>query len=81
MRHKTKTRITETAKGVSLFGAIIVVFMLSMWAFPRIDCHNATMGLEFIELCEADENCELRQRDRELKGAYTRLKIKACPKQ
>lgn len=48
--------------------------------FEKVDCYNATEALDFIERCEANEDCKLRPHDLNLKESMTRLQIKSCPK-
>lgn len=73
--------LVELAKTVGVFGSIVGVVLFCMWAFPRIDCASAKDGLHFIALCEADSNCNLTMKERNLKEAYTRMKYHSCPKE
>lgn len=59
-----------------LGGGMVALFH---W-FETIDCATARNGLEFIERCEADADCRLREQDRNLKRVYIRLEIARCPK-
>ena len=66
--------------GAGIIIACIATVIFCTWAFPQIDCHNAQNGLEYIAACEASDDCELRETEKHLKQAYTRLEIKTCPK-
>lgn len=71
MQFVAVTIIVVTAASAFMFGLV-------HW-FAKVDCHNATQALAFIERCEADANCTLRPHDVNLRESMTRLKIRSCP--
>jgi hypothetical protein len=65
---------------IIMVGGMSAFMWVCFHGFAKVDCHNARQGLAFIERCEASENCTLRANELRLKEVYTRLEIKACPK-
>ena len=80
MTRRQKRKQAQDILGLAIIvGMVFIVGAFTIY-FPKIDCYNARKGLGFIERCEADQDCNLTAKERNLKQAYTRLEIKSCYK-
>ena len=77
--YRQRQQAKAALQGAALLTAMVGVVLFCMWWFPHVDCKTARSGLDFIERCEANPDCMLTVRERNLKQAYTRLAINSCP--